>query len=247
MKSKINNALQAVIFSLCFANFAFAAPKAIPLKEVALPKAKLKQLCQQLPNGCGESSTTFGVYTDKHNFYFIEGGKQIALLEKTPNFFSVKTIWDFSHYQHSYTPEEYGVEGVEIYPALYPLNAEKKAIAILKQEVEPYAGGGRVEQTADFVELKPDGSYAVALTSIPFYKNTLIRTCFTAEEYEKNRYCHDEESSVLSIKFHEGTPYYRWDLTYTDTTIDTSLSESNVRKVTKSKPISVVPYQAQKQ
>lgn len=238
--------LQAVIFSLCFANFAVATPKATPLKKAPLSEKELYKLCLQMTKGCDALAIPFGVYTDKQNFYFIEGGKQIAQLEKTPDFFTVKTIWDFSHYQHSYMPEEYGVEGVEIYPALYPLNAEKKAVAILKQELEPYAGGGRMAQTADFVELKPDGSYAVALTSIPFYNTTLIRACFTAEEYENNRYCHDEESSVLSIKFHEGSPYYRWDLTYTDTNIDTSLSESNIRKVTKSKPVSVVPYQTEK-
>lgn len=236
---------QAVGFALCFANFAFAAPKAIPLDTIAFTQADLNKLCQQMPNGCEGRNEKVGIYTDKQNFYFIDGGRQIALLEKTPDFFTVKTLWDFKDYQHNFTPSEDepgAMQELEIYPAFYPLNAEKKAIAILAPVWGGYSGGYMTHQTADFVELKPDGSYDVALKSLDFYHEEEIRACFSEEEYRHNPNCHDASTTVLSIKFKEGSPYYRWELSYTTTEHPHGVSEK-MRKVTKSKPVSVVPYQ----
>lgn len=235
----LKSTLQAVGFSLCFANLAFATPKATPLSTIAFTQADLNKLCQQLPNGCEGEPEKGGIYTDKKDFYFIDGGRQIALLEKTADFFKVKTLWDFKAYQHTYEPDE----NLTIYPAFYPLNAEKKAIAMLITQVESFSGGGRTTETADFIELKEDGSYKVALSEIPFYFSELIRACFSLEnEYTYNPHCHDENSSILSIKFREHSPYYQWDLTYIDTNWQAGVSEK-MKKVKRSKPITVIPYQ----
>ena len=240
--------LQAVSYSLCFATSAFAAPKAIVLDTVAFTQEDLNKLCQQLEKGCDGKPENIGIYTDKQDFYLIDGGRQIALLEKYPDF-KIKTLWNFEGYQHSsQEPEGAPLAPVtfDIHPAFYPLNAKQKAIAMLKQEREAYSGGGRTYETADFIELKENGHYAVALSSIPFFYDELIRACFSAEDYDNNPNCHDQNNSILSIKFHEDSPYYRWELTYIDTAWPSGVSEP-MRKINKSKPITLIPYQITEQ
>lgn len=236
--------LQAGGLSLCFAISAFAAPKAIVLDTVAFTQEDLNKLCQQLEKGCDGKPDNIGIYTDKQDFYLIDGGRQIALLEKSPDF-KIKTLWNFEGYQHSSQEPEgapLAPATFDIHPAFYPLNTKQKAIAMLKREIESYSGGGRTYETADFIELKENGDYAVALSSIPFYYDELIRACFSAEDYDNNPNCHDQNTSILSIKFHEDFPYYRWDLTYIDTEWPSGVSKSK-RKIKKSKPITVIPYQ----
>ena len=201
--------------SLLFTDIALATPiKSIALKEVSYTKNDLEYVCRQLTRSCEGEPGGIGIYTaDNQNFYLIDdGSRQFALLEKSPSY-KVKTIWNFEGYQHT-SVEPQGAPGADvtlnIYPALYPLNSNKMAVAIIKTEFETYSGGGRTYKTADFLELKNNGSYSVALKSIPFYMDEMIRACFSEEEYRNNPHCHDESMSVLLIKYHDDKkPYYR--------------------------------------
>lgn len=234
-------------FFLLFTNVALANPiKAIALKEVSYTKNDLEYVCHQLIKGCVGESGEVGIYTaDNQNFYLIDGARQIVFLEKSPSY-KVKTTWNFEGYQHT-SVEPQGAPGADvalsIYPALYPLNSNKMAVAIIKTEFETYSGGGRTYKTADFLELKNNGSYSVALKSVPFYMDEMIRACFSEEEYRNNPHCHDESMSVLSIKYHDDKkPYYRWELRYTDTIWEQGVSEK-MKRIKKHKPTFVIPYQ----
>ena len=233
--------------SLLFTDIALATPiKAIALKEVSYTKNDLEYVCHQLIKGCVGESGEVGIYTaDNQNFYLIDGAQQIVFLEKSPSY-KVKTTWNFEGYQHT-SVEPQGAPGADvalsIYPALYPLNSNKMAVAIIKTEFETYSGGGRTYKTADFLELKNNGSYSVALKSIPFYMDEMIRACFSEEEYRNNPHCHDESMSVLLIKYHDDKKlYYRWELRYTDTIWEQGVSEK-MKRIKKHKPTFVIPYQ----
>ena len=250
MKTIMKKIFPLFIFCLLSTNVALANPiKAIALKEASYTKNDLKYVCSQLAKGCEGESGDVGIYTDDNqNFYLIDGAQQIVLLEKLPSY-KVKMIWDFEGYQHTSVEPESATDaniGSSIYPAFYPLSSDKKAIAMIKKEFENYSGGGRTYEIADFIELKDNGSYSVALKSIPFYMSEMIRACFSEEEYH-NPHCHDESMSVLLIKFHDDKmPYYRWELRYTDTIWDAGVSEK-MKRIKKQKPIFVVPYQQESQ
>ncbi len=111
--------------------------------------------------------------------------------------------------------DDLGPNGLKIFPALYPLNKNEYAIAVLNTWFTGYSGGGRFEENADFIELKPKGKYQVALKDINFSTSEMIRACFSEQDYKKSPHCHDEKWMTLNIRFKDiGQSYYLWQLNY---------------------------------
>ena len=100
---------------------------------------------------------------------------------------------------------------VYIYPAFYPLNKSKLAVAIVSKWSTAYSGGRREAEYADFMMLNNDGSYQTAFKNILFSSREMIRACFSEADYAKNSHCDDENWSILNLKFiDKGKEYYSW-------------------------------------
>jgi len=195
--------------------------KAIPWVKMNTETAQVTHICQALKISCTNNAEVWKKKTIKDNhLYLIDKTPQLIEFVKENNQYVMLNSWNFKHYQHhSKSPmdEVLSSDGIRIYPAFYPLNRQKFAIAVVKRWSVSYSGGGRLEEIADFVMLEPNGVYKLALADTPFHSYERIRACFSQEEYESSTDCHDESSSNLSIEFKNiGKTYYQWILNYND-------------------------------
>ncbi len=160
------------------------------------------------------------------------------------NQYKLLNAWSFIQYIHSSHDSgdgELADYGTEIFPAFYPLNREKQAIAIVKQYGTGYSGGGKGEDIADFLMLEPRGQFKIALSNVAFYSYEMIRACFSEKDYKTSPHCHDESGSTLSIGFKNvGKPYYQWTLNYTDFIWESDKSEK-YKKIEKHSEV-VMPF-----
>lgn len=209
------------------------------LTETQIPHLSVLSICEQLNLTCQvNDSKLYRVKASNDPIYYLidatprivqfqSEGKKIILLDQ----------WEFKDYKHSHQTanddEEWQKNALKIYPALYPINKNKMAVAIIDERFESYAGGGRSEQIADFLMLEPQGKFKVALKAVSFHSYEMIRACFSEQEYKTSPHCYDESSSILSIQFKDiRKPFYQWTLNYTDFTWDAGKSEKfkNVKK-----------------
>ncbi len=203
--------------------FAVETIQAVPLVKLKTESSQLKKICTDLNLMCSEDLALWKKKaSDDGQVYLIDATPQLIELVKDKNSYKVVDAWNFKNYQHhSKNSEdgELGDYGAEIFPAFYPLNRQKFAIAIVQHWGTGYSGGGKGEQFADFVMLEPKGAYKLALADVPFYSYETIRACFSEKDYQTSLHCHDESGSSLSIQFKDvGKPYYQWILNYTDFT-----------------------------
>lgn len=195
--------------------------QSLPLVQVKSETAKISKICKDLNLACAEGASIWKVKASiDTKYYLLDPSLQLIELNKQNNHFKVLNHWNFKTYQHSsksVDDEDLESYSTEIYPALYPLNADKFAVALVKQYSRAYSGGGKGEHIADFLMLDTNGQYRKALSKIPFYSYEAIRACFSEKDYKTSPHCHDESGSTLSIQFNDiGQPYYQWILNYTD-------------------------------
>lgn len=105
-----------------------------------------------------------------------------------------------------------------LYPALYPLAADKVAVAVLAEENNYFSGGGSRYQVADFYTLPPPDAAPAPVgeyRNMPFFMDELYRACFSEQDYARSPHCHEENSGILrlSISAPGGRQQpYRWHL-----------------------------------
>lgn len=146
-------------------------------------------------------------------FYLTGPSLELIKIRSVQGAYIKQGQWDFSEYHDngSSPDDELTKEDVYIYPALYPLNNTRQAVALVTKWSTGYSGGGRSAEYADFLMLNDDGSYRTAFKNISFFSSEMIRACFSEEDYAKKSHCHDESWSTLSLKFiDEGKAYYTW-------------------------------------
>ncbi len=235
------------IFSLtCFSPSIFAEEiKTIPWVKVKAETAQAKVICSTLNLHCGENLSVWKKKASTDDkLYLIDETPQLFELSKVNNQYKLLNRWNFKSYTHSSHDsgdDDLADFGTEIFPAFYPLNREKRAIAIVKQYGTGYSGGGKGEEVADFLMLESNGQFKMALSNVAFYSYEMIRACFSEKDYKTSPHCHDESGSTLSIGFKDvGKPYYQWTLNYTDFTWESDKSEK-YKKIEKNSVI-VMPF-----
>jgi len=225
------------ILILCIALPVFAADpiKSLPFKEKIISKAKIRSICQKIKSKCNEQSAKIWSVkiAEAEKYYLIDESPQVTQLEYKNGVYSVIDQWSFKNYQHNYdnTDDELSRSGVYIYPALYPLNQQDYAIAVVDQWFAGYSGGGRNEYIADFIQLQPKQNFKVAIKNIPFYSLKSIRACFSDEDYKKYPHCHEEESTTLLIRYKNvGKKYYEWNLMFTEVFLPAHTQKKKIQK-----------------
>lgn len=189
-----------------------------PIAFVILKKEdeQYNGVCQSLEVKCKSGTVVWKVKNSEDIFYLISKTLELIKVKKVGSKYVKDGQWGL-HINNNIeenSDDDLTKGDVYIYPALYPLNKEKQAIALVTKWSEIYSGGGREEEYADFVMLNSDGSYQIAFKHILFSSKEMIKACFTEEEYAKNAHCHDESWSILNIKFiDEYKTYYAWELT----------------------------------
>lgn len=225
------------------------AIQAVPLVKLKAESSQLKKICTDLSLTCSEGGALWkNKASNGGNVYLIDNTLQLIELVKDKNRYKVVDAWNFKNYQHhnkSSEDGELGDYGVEIFPAFYPLNRQKFAIAIVQHWGTGYSGGGKGEQFADFVMLEPKGKYQLALADVSFYSYEMIRACFSEKDYKTSPHCHDESGSSLSIQFKDvGKPYYQWTMNYTDFTWEAFKPEKD--KIVEKHREVVMPFEQKK-
>jgi len=110
------------------------------------------------------------------------------------------SLHDFTGYAHRMEDTTDGVP--RLAPALYPLGADRWAVAIVAGSSESYSGGGARFEWADFVPLAPDGKAAAPVhAGVPFSCSKMVRACFSEKDYATSPHCHDESSGSLRIRY----------------------------------------------
>ena len=248
-----NVVMQSVLFSslMIFSvhTVAVDAIQAVPLVKLKSESLQLKKICADLNLTCTEGANLWKKKAaNDGKVYLIDSTPQLIELVKNKKSYKVADAWNFKNYQHhnkNSEDGELGDYGVELFPAFYPLNRQKFAIAIVQHWGTGYSGGGKGEQFADFVMLEPKGKYQLALPNVPFYSYEMIRACFSEKDYQTSPHCHDESGSSLSIQFKDvGKPYFQWTLNYTDFTWEAFKPERD--KVVEKHREVVMPFEQKK-
>ena len=245
--------IQSILFPslmvLSVQAFAVEAIQAVPLVKLKSESLQLKKICADLNLTCSEGANLWKKKASQDGkVYLIDSTPQLIELIQDKKHYKVVNAWNFKNYQHhnkNSKDGELGDYGTGIFPAFYPLNRQKFAIAIVKHWGTGYSGGGKGEQFADFVMLEPKGVYKLALPDVPFYSYEMIRACFSEKDYKTSPHCHDETGSSLSIQFKDiGKPYYQWALNYTDFTWEAFKPEKD--KVVEKHREVVMPFEQKK-
>lgn len=206
---------------LFFAVVSFSAVAGIaenttkPVALIALKKdgEQYVSLCKTIKIDCENGVSIWKAKDTNDTFYLIAPQLQLVKVKKEGDGYSKAIVWSFSkdNDDESNADDELTKSDVYIYPALYPLNKTKLAIALVSKWSTSYSGGGREEEYANFMVINDDGSYQLAFKNIPFSSQEMIRACFSAEDYARKSHCHDESWSILNLKItDEAKEFYSW-------------------------------------
>lgn len=207
----------ACLFSLYLSPLVAAPLKAtllIPAPKEHIASSFIPSICKRLETPCNSTSTRALIAKRDHQeqIYLIDtkGPLLIALDSSSPENTALAQPFDFSQYRHSaYSNIDEEHKSIEIYPALYPLENNNYAIAIVNTTHEMYSGGGSFISTADFIHLNPakknPQSYQdanVIYAGVPFSCGKLIRACFSEKDYKLHgKNCHEEYDGHLTINY----------------------------------------------
>jgi hypothetical protein len=143
------------------------------------------------------------------NYYAILPGPQLLKVSLVPGTgWKILQKWDFSDYQPKDRETGDGDSPpLEIYPALYPLEGGRFAVAVLAGWSEFYSGGGGSWENADFVELQPNGGHAGVprVSKLPFSCGKSSRACFSEQQYKHSPHCSDDFDGSLRLRFVSGS------------------------------------------
>lgn len=216
----------ALFVSSCLAGEAATAANSapqvsIPLKEAPagrLAPDRLIRICSRLPVPCNPASTRayLASLAGPRTVYLIDGTKPmlVALNAEVPDDPGLARQWDFSAYRHSLpaVSGDLAAEPLQLYPALYAVDGNRYAVALVGTVQEMYSGGGATFQVADFIGLSGDGegsalatSWTVVYATIPFSCHKTVRACFSEKERKASHHCLEESSGYLTIQ-HASAP-----------------------------------------
>ena len=186
--------------------------KPIPLTALKKNSKQYFNICEAVKNECKPEAVIWKE-KNKNEFYLASPGPRLIKIKKVNNeYFSVNK-WDFSMENNNkdILNNELTRTGIYIYPALYPLNKIKKAVALVSKWSVSYSGGGRQEEYANFLMINDNDSYQLAFKNVPFSSKEIIRACFTEDDYAKNTHCHDESWDILNLKIlDKNKEFYSW-------------------------------------
>ena len=186
-----------------------------PITLIALSKdsGQYINICKAVESDCKTGTAIWKEKDSNVNFYLTSSDLQLVKVRKNDNKYTKVNIWNFSKENKTDdTPDDALTKDyIYIYPALYPLNKTKMAVALVSKWSTAYSGGGRVEEYANFMMINDDSSYQVAFNNVPFSSKEMIRACFTEEDYAKKLHCHDENWSILNLKITDDSKeFYSW-------------------------------------
>lgn len=214
--------LSIILFGLTTGCFAQGNIQLNPMLASNIDQPVLSSICAQLQVPCYRAEAQLWQQSsDDQIYYLIDQTPQLVKLRIKDSSYQVLDQWSFKNFQHSdqACEDESDTCSLVIYPAIYPLNQQEQAIAILSHGFSMYSGGGRSEKIADFVRLDSQGKYKTALTHIPFHRSEKIRACFTEQQYATSPHCQDEYWTELKIQFKDlKQTYYQWEFNYSDFT-----------------------------
>lgn len=205
-------------------------------------------ICKAVESHCKPGTVIWKGRNSNDYFYLISSKLQLVKVRKDSGGYSNVNMWDFSKENNNEDiPDDELTKGdVYIYPALYPLNKEKLAVALVSKWSTSYSGGGREEEYANFMMINDDGSYQLAFKSIPFSSKKMIRACFTEDDYAKKSHCHDENWSILNLKItDEAKEFYAWK--FITKSYDWPAFKEKTSAQVKTSEIVVYPFQSQPQ
>lgn len=187
--------------------------KPIALIELKKDSGQYVSICKAIESECKVGTTIWKEKKSNDDFYLMPSKLNFVKVKKNGDRYSKVIMWDFSKDNNDVgtVDDELTKDDVYIYPALYPLNKTKLAIALVSKWSTSYSGGGREEEYANFMMINDDGSYRLAFKSVPFSSKEIIRACFTEDDYAKKSHCHDENWSILNLKItDEKKEFYSW-------------------------------------
>lgn len=207
----------ACLFSLYIAPLVAAplqATRLIPAPKERIAPNFITSICKRLETPCNPTSTHAFIAKrgKQEKIYLIDtqGPLFIALDSSSPENTALAQPFDFSQYRHSaYRNIGEQNKSIEIYPALYPLENNHDAVAIVNSINESYSGGGSLMSTADFIHLNPakktPQSYQdaeVIYAGVPFSCGKVIRACFSEKDYQLHRdNCQEQYDGHLTINY----------------------------------------------
>ncbi len=187
--------------------------KPIPLIKLKKDSDQYISICKAVESDCKPGTVIWKEKNSNDDFYLTSSKLQLVKVRKDNDGYSNVNVWDFfkENNNEGIPDDELIKDDVYIYPALYPLNNKKIAVALVSKWSTTYSGGGREEEYANFMMINDDDSYQLAFKSIPFSSKEMIRACFTEDDYAKKSHCHDESWSILNLKItDEAKEFYSW-------------------------------------
>lgn len=211
---------KVVVFLAIVAFSTVAGINETTIKSVALMTLKKDSsqyvgICKAVGTYCRDGASIWKEKNSNDIFYLTLPQLRLMKLKKDADIYSKVIIWDFSKENNndstSTSDDELTKGDLYIYPALYPLNKTKMAIALVSKWSTSYSGGSREEEYANFMMINDDGSYQLAFKNIPFSSRKMIKACFTEKDYAKKSHCHDESWSILNLKITDDSQaFYSW-------------------------------------
>lgn len=187
---------------------ALAAPGfAVPLQALADPaqaKALIDAVCLAPPAPCQVETTDVWVARRGNTgLRYLIDTRGPKLLIWQPGSEARLQYWDFSTYRHTQAQAvpAHDEQPLSLYPALYPLDDHRFAVALVQEFREMYSGGGASLSIADFlVPGAAPAEWQTLYTAVPFSCYEMIRACFSEKDYANSPHCHDERSAYLTIQ-----------------------------------------------
>jgi hypothetical protein len=222
-KVRSKKLLTVTLLSLFFYAFpvaVIAAPLITPLIKIGDTTIVHNKICQHLNVFCNDDNgyTVYKLKGSDSDFYLINKSHNLIEVNVVDENYKKVNQWNFGDYHHSNESIDNSDDilsrvGYEIYPAIYPIGKNDKAIALVYKWFTGYAGGGRENDYADFLTIEKNGKFNVAFQNILFYQSEIMRACFTDSDYKKHSHCQDESWSILNIHIiDDGEQYYKWKL-----------------------------------
>ena len=188
--------------------------KPSPFTALSIKNSDYALVCTHT-DSCKKGVKIWKLNGESVGLYAIGPGPKLAQMQLKNGKYRVVNEWDFSKVNQSNElgDEDLTFNGIEIFPALYPVSKTKNAIALITKWSAAYSGGGRIEHVADFFMLNSDNSYTPIVSDVPFYSQEQIRACFTQSDYDKTSHCKDENWSIIKIRVVDsGLDSYSWDI-----------------------------------
>lgn len=215
-------AVLSAITGLALVTTAWTSPARIDEKPRARVFQKVKiadsgwrgAACVGLEGDCVRDAALYHAPGDAPNAYYVillSGPTLLGMSLDEDRRWRVTARWSLRDYRSTLLGvASADADPLRLFPALYPLGPNDWAVAVLGRRSELYSGGGANVEVADFVSLKALAASARTARptygGVPFSCSTMIRACFSEQDYKTSKHCHDETSGSLTIRYTPAPP-----------------------------------------